>query len=72
MLELRSLQKKVRPHRLFWLALFVVAKPLTFLRICTEQRAFDFLSGLVKMRHERRDRAARRRAARCRYPLGGG
>lgn len=69
--DLRTLQTRVRPHRLFWPAFYLVAKPLTFLHIWTEQRAIDFLSGLVAVTHERRDRAARRRAARRRYPLGG-
>lgn len=71
MAELRSLQMKLRPHRLFWLAYYLVAKPLTFLRLWAEQRAIDFLSGLVAVTHERRDRAVRRRAARRRFPLGG-
>lgn len=67
--NLASLQTKVRPHRMFWPAFYLIAKPLTFLRIWSEQRAIDFLSGLVAITHERRDRAARRRARR--YPLGG-
>ena len=67
--DLRSLETKVRPHRLFWPAFYLIAKPLTFLRIWTEPRAIQFLSRLVSISHERRDRAARRRARR--YPLGG-